>query len=708
MRLLIDVAAFKQGGAERQLLGLAGGLQVRGHRVLLTVNQTIEGYVGELAVAPFDVLELGCASGYDRRVTGRVAATIRGFRPDVCLCVEFSATLWGRLAALATGVPVVIAEHLTTEDVAGRRLLANRLLGRRTAAVVGCAQAQVGSLIAAGDPPDRIRVIPNGVDVRRFTPDEDAGRALRGQLGIDDGAFVVALVAAHRPEKRFDRFVELIERLSALRPGTAVWGVSAGDGPLLDADRELAAESASAGRLAVLGGMDDVRPVYAAADVVVLVSDDIETYPMVFLEAQACECTVAGFDQGGVRETLLDGQTGLVVPAGDLGALPQALAGLLDDAARRTKMAGAGRRFVADRCSLDVMVDEYERVLTNAARGTSLPVVPDVSALSGGEAASAASAAAETAGSPSDELVSVIMATYQRAEELPRAIDSVLAQTHRRWQLIVVDDGSTDATAGVLAHYDDPRIEVVTLPQNVGVSAARNVALDRLRGDWFTLLDSDDEMLPEALETLLSVPRLVDPDIDAVTCNCLDARTGRFSGLGLDGDGYLDLATEVSAMSGEFWGLTRTSLIGDLRFPEDVPGGENVFFYAVSARARRYYLHRALRIWHTEGAGRLTSRDTTDDLDTRGRYYASLVRHEGYLHLLRHHGPEKYAQIAFNMVLVEAAEGRSAEAAHWFAELRVVGGLPQRVFARLALLLGPAYTRWAFTTAGRLRAARRG
>ena len=80
-------------------------------------------------------------------------------------------------------------------------------------------------------------------------------------------------------------------------------------------------------------------------------------------------------------------------------------------------------------------------------------------------------------------LVSVILPTYNRAEYLPRAIDSVLSQDYRELELIVVDDGSTDHTRQVVESYKDSRIRYMRTPVNKGVAAARNAGIRRAKGE---------------------------------------------------------------------------------------------------------------------------------------------------------------------------------------------------------------------------------
>jgi glycosyltransferase involved in cell wall biosynthesis len=95
-------------------------------------------------------------------------------------------------------------------------------------------------------------------------------------------------------------------------------------------------------------------------------------------------------------------------------------------------------------------------------------------------------------------LVSVVIPTYNRADTIQRAIRSVQFQTQEDWELIVVDDGSQDNTAEIVAGMD-PRLQLIR-QTNQGVTAARNAGLRRATGRYLAFLDSDDEWLPHHLE----------------------------------------------------------------------------------------------------------------------------------------------------------------------------------------------------------------
>ncbi len=98
------------------------------------------------------------------------------------------------------------------------------------------------------------------------------------------------------------------------------------------------------------------------------------------------------------------------------------------------------------------------------------------------------------------DLVSIMMPVYNAEQYIGESIESALAQTYANWELIVVNDGSTDQTPQILAGYTDTRIKVFH-QANGGEAAARNTALDHLRGKYLAFLDADDVFLPEHLET---------------------------------------------------------------------------------------------------------------------------------------------------------------------------------------------------------------
>jgi glycosyltransferase involved in cell wall biosynthesis len=116
-------------------------------------------------------------------------------------------------------------------------------------------------------------------------------------------------------------------------------------------------------------------------------------------------------------------------------------------------------------------------------------------------------------------MVSIVIPTYNRARDVCDAIDSVLAQTYRQLEVILVDDGSTDNTAEVVAAYAD-RVHYVLIPHSGLPSRARNAGLDMARGEYVAFLDSDDLWLPQKLEKQVAAME-ADAQTGLVCCNAL-------------------------------------------------------------------------------------------------------------------------------------------------------------------------------------------
>ena len=115
-------------------------------------------------------------------------------------------------------------------------------------------------------------------------------------------------------------------------------------------------------------------------------------------------------------------------------------------------------------------------------------------------------------------LVGVVVPTYNRADVLPRALQSALRQTYEALEVIVVDDGSTDDTEAVVAALDDPRVRYVLQPRNAGVSAARNRGIREARGEFIAFLDSDDEWFPDKIERQVARFREVNNRVGLLYC----------------------------------------------------------------------------------------------------------------------------------------------------------------------------------------------
>ncbi len=196
--------------------------------------------------------------------------------------------------------------------------------------------------------------------------------------------------------------------------------------------------------------------------------------------------------------------------------------------------------------------------------------------------------------------VSVVIPTHDRAALVGRALRSVLAQTVGDLEVIVVDDGSTDGTARVVADWPDPRVRLVRFDRCRGVAAARNEGIRQARADLVAFLDSDDEWLPEKLERQLArLEAATDPRVTTVFC--LDYRYtpgwGRIprSGVVHEGDVFASLLRDWTPHPSLAL-VRRSALLAVGGFDETLPYDEEQDLWLRMAEASQHVVVAAERL----------------------------------------------------------------------------------------------------------------
>lgn len=217
-------------------------------------------------------------------------------------------------------------------------------------------------------PPERVTVLPPGVDTERFQPGID-GTAVRVDAKIAPDAPLVALIARFQDVKGHDTFQAMARRVAEAIPnarfvvaGENVHGKSADDAYKARILAAHAADPVLRERLVYLGFRPDAERVMAAADVVVCASQ-FESYGMVNVEAMASGKPVVSTRQGGPSETVVDGETGYLVDAGDADGLAQRVIELLRDPSLRARTGAAGRARVERLFSAGSMAATFDTAL---------------------------------------------------------------------------------------------------------------------------------------------------------------------------------------------------------------------------------------------------------------------------------------------------------------------------------------------------------
>lgn len=285
---------------------------------------------------------------------------LRRLKPDVVnphYCVTH-----GAIAALARARPRVVnvwGSDLIWDGAAPMpwwRRAVVRLSLKGADAIVSTSRfmAEEVERLVPGHPP--ITLVPFGVDTSRFHPGERAA----------DAPVRIGFVKTFAPKYAPDVFIEAAAIVARERPDIEF--VMAGRGPLLDAMGRLAAERGLEGRVSFLGFVphDEVAEFMRGLDILVNCSRT-ESFGVVICEASATALPVIATDVGGVRETLKNGETGILVPRDDPPALAAGMLRLAASAELRERMGAAGRAFVKGAYTWNVCVAKMEDLLQSCS-----------------------------------------------------------------------------------------------------------------------------------------------------------------------------------------------------------------------------------------------------------------------------------------------------------------------------------------------------
>ncbi len=383
IHLLYLIPSFGTGGTERLIVDLLEHLDPNRFWVSACAQQG--GLMGDAFVQGRHSLTV-LADSVDRRGSGivgkahsltrRVAclrALVERDRIDIVHTHHLGPLLHAYLAGLgARRWRWVHTEHVRPEvdDGYARWLLwvARRMFP--SADVVTGVSDAVGAYFHEETrvPPERVKVILNGVDVDRLAGKYDA-ESKRRELGIPPEAWVIGLVANLRPQKNHALLLRAFAGLCPQVPQARL--ILVGEGGLRSALAGLADELGVRDRVHFLGARLDIAELFAALDVYCLPSH-YEGMPLTLLEAMAAGKPVVATRVLGIRELISDGETGLLVPPGDPDALAAALIRIRMEPGLGQRLADAGREYVNKHARLEFMVTQYaalyEQLLTRGIR----------------------------------------------------------------------------------------------------------------------------------------------------------------------------------------------------------------------------------------------------------------------------------------------------------------------------------------------------
>lgn len=360
-RIAFVIPTLAPGGTERQLLYLVKGLtNDRDVRVMCTGRAG--PWAGRLPES-CTITALGCRGGWDVRLQSRAYSVLSEQRPDVVHSFLFGFDYAVNVAARRANVPVVISSRrqLATWK-RGRHIRLQRRANALVDAIVANAQAVADFARSQEQAPiEKYHVIPNGIDVDRFTV-PDSPEMVRSELGIPSDAPLLGMVANFSPVKNHAFFVRVAASLAHVYP--ELHFLLVGDGPLRAGIERRMTGAGLGARMRFIHNCDDAARSYRAMTVSMLCSK-IEGFPNVALESMAAGVPFVGPAVGGIVEAIPDREFGLLVEGSDVTSFHTAIASLLNDAEKRASIAECARARVQRHYTIEAMVQRYAGLYTD-------------------------------------------------------------------------------------------------------------------------------------------------------------------------------------------------------------------------------------------------------------------------------------------------------------------------------------------------------
>lgn len=348
LSILQVITQRRFSGAERICLSLCEELQNRGHRIRLLCKQGGQ-MADEARARAIEVDTPGISGKFNLMAPGRIIRAAREINADLIHTHLSTASLMGGIAGKLSGIPVLGHVHA----------LNTWHYYRFSDMLATCSAGVAEHIIRQGAPSERIRVVLNGIDLRRFdhVPNQ---QDCRKKLGIQADEQVIACVAHLSAKKGQGYLLKSIAMLQDSFPNLRCLLV--GEGDLHGELQKQAIELNIADRVELLGYRSDVLDVMNTADIVVLPSIAKEGLGLVLVEAALLGIPTIGSDAPGIDEAVQNRVSGILVPPANAEELADKIAELLSNQALRQQLGEAGKRRAVELFSLDSMVGTMESV----------------------------------------------------------------------------------------------------------------------------------------------------------------------------------------------------------------------------------------------------------------------------------------------------------------------------------------------------------
>ena len=359
------VTSLEVGGAQHgMLLGLPRFDNDQYEHIVCSIMDRMQ-MASQFREAGVEVRSLGLSRKTDIGVVLRLRALLKEIRPDVLHTYLLHGNILGRLIGRLVGVPVIIGSERTIGQARKWGRLATRLTNPLTDAVE--VNSEIGGRAIERDlgvPSEKIELVRSGLDLSVFS---SANRRdeLRTEFGVTADQHLIVYMGRLRTVKGVEfgirAFATALEQLPNIRM------VLAGEGDQQNLLGSLVSELGISEQVEFLGVRNDVPELLGAADSVLMPSLT-EGFPRTAIEAMAAGKPVIATNVGGMPEAVIDGETGILVPARDSDALSAAIVRLVGDTDLQARLAQAGRKRAEKNYSVDRYVSRLDELYRRFSR----------------------------------------------------------------------------------------------------------------------------------------------------------------------------------------------------------------------------------------------------------------------------------------------------------------------------------------------------
>ncbi|MEN9470374.1 MAG: hypothetical protein RL630_2107 [Verrucomicrobiota bacterium] len=360
-RVLHVIDSLHLGGAQEVVLNLATcGSPRFCHEVATMHGHGI--YWNRLREAGIKVHSLSvhkCLPAY----LATLPALLLAKRPDILHCHLIPSNILAKPLGALMGVPLILNHDHTNDPhrIDNKLLLAldkstNRFAHHLIAVASSCREFLIRH---ESIPPEKITLVPNAIDLRRFSPGQITRRDSRSKLGLSPDAPVIAGVGRLNSQKNFSLFLDVAAALTPRFPNLRF--LLAGEGPEEAMLREKVRQLGLTDRIVFAGYIADTRQVYAAADILLMPSR-FEGLPMTLLEAMAMNLPVVASKLDGIAEVIEEGREGYLVDSADVVGFAERCAALLENPPKSSELATNARAKIEAHFSVERMTTAVESI----------------------------------------------------------------------------------------------------------------------------------------------------------------------------------------------------------------------------------------------------------------------------------------------------------------------------------------------------------